>query len=70
MEFRNDYTDDDNYTHIDYWATDDENDEDGRTVAIVCNDTMKVYFIDNSFRNSEVVMELIKEVLDNKTCEN
>ena len=61
MEVRNDYTDDDNYTHIDVWDT--ENDDEGRTVAIVCRDTKKVFFIDNGLRLNESVKESIAEVL-------
>lgn len=59
-EVRNDYTDPDNFTHIDAWFSDDEN-EEGRTVAIVCNDTGKVYFIDNAMRNNRSVLEAIKD---------
>ncbi len=66
MEIRNDYTDDDKFTHIDYWQTDDDN-EGGRTIAIVCRDTKKVFFIDNSFRMNEEVKKAIDEVL--KTLE-
>jgi leucyl aminopeptidase (aminopeptidase T) len=62
MEVRNDYTDDNNYTHIDMWESDDDNDE-GRTVAIVCRDTKKVFFIDNTLRNNSSVKEAIDEVL-------
>jgi len=63
MEFRNDYTDDDNYTHIDYWSTDNDS-EVGRTIAIVCRDTKKVYYIDNGFISSAIVRELIEETLN------
>lgn len=57
-----DYTDEDNYTHIDaYFDTDP--DSEGRTVAIVCNDTKKVYFIDNGVRNDPKVKEAINELL-------
>lgn len=62
MEVRNNYTDENNYTHIDFWLTDDDN-EEGQTVAIVCNDTQKVFFIDNKFRNDKLVQESINEVL-------
>lgn len=60
-EIRNDYTDEDRYTHIDVWASDDDN-EEGRSVAIVCQDTGKVYFIDNGYRFNEEVLQAIKEV--------
>lgn len=61
-EVRNSYTDDDNFTHIDVYKTDNE-DEEGRTVAIVCQDTGKVYFLDNIFRGNTSVEEAIKEVM-------
>lgn len=63
MEIRNDYTDDDNYTHIDVWKTDDDN-EEGKTVAIVCRYTKKVFFIDNGYILNEEVKIAIQEVLD------
>lgn len=62
MEIRNDYTDDQNYTHIDYWETEDDN-EEGRTIAIVCRDTKKVYFIDNRLRGNHLVKIAISEVI-------
>mgnify|MGYP006441036297 CR=1 FL=1 len=63
MEFRNDYTDEQNYTHIDRWETDDEN-EEGRTVAIVCRDTKKVFYIDNAYILDSLCNEYINEVLN------
>lgn len=61
-EVLNHYTDDDNYIHIDaYFSEDDE--VPGQTVAIVCKDTRKVYFINNQFRNHPLVTEAIDEVL-------
>ena len=62
-EIRNDYTDDDNYTHIDIWENDEE---EGRTCAIVCQDTGKVYFIDNTCRGNKEVRQAIKEVMPTK----
>jgi hypothetical protein len=62
MEVRTDYIDEQNYTHIDYWETEDDN-ESGRTVAIVCRDTKKVYYIDNVLRNNYLVNIAISEVL-------
>jgi hypothetical protein len=61
MEIRNDYTDDQNYTHIDFWP--DEGDE-GRTIAVVCRDTKKAFFLDNTMRNDSEVKKAIQEVLD------
>ncbi len=63
MRYSNTYTDDQNYTHIDYWETEDENDENGKTIAIVCRDTKKVFYIDNSFRMDSMCKEYINEVL-------
>lgn len=62
IEVRNDYTDDQNFTHIDVWFTDNDN-EEGMTTAIVCRDTKKVYFVDNMLRNDVKVLEAISEVL-------
>jgi len=62
MEIRTDYTDEQNYTHVDYWETEDDN-EGGRTIAIVCRDTKKVYFIDNGLRENYLVKIAISEVL-------
>ncbi len=62
-EVKNDYTDDQNYTHIDAWDSDDENAE-GETVAIVCRATKKVFYIDNGFRLNEKVSAAITEVLN------
>lgn len=61
MEIRNDYTDDQNYAHIDFWP--DEGDE-GRTIVVVCRDTKKVFFLDNTMRNDSEVKKAIQEVLD------
>ena len=61
-EVRSDYTDDQNFIHIDVWFT--ENDaEEGRTVAIVCEDTKKIFFIDNTLRMDSLVLNEISEVL-------
>lgn len=59
-EVRSDYTDDQNYIHIDVSFTDED---EGKTVAIICADTKKVFFIDNTFRNNSLVLEEISEVL-------
>ena len=59
-EIRNDYTDDQNYTHIDIWEDDEE---ECKTVAIVCQDTKKVYFIDNGYRSIPEIKIAINEVI-------
>lgn len=61
-EVRSDYVDDQNFTHIDVWFTEDD-DEEGITAAIVCNDTAKVYFCDNRLRNDPKILEEISNVL-------
>lgn len=61
-EVHNDFTDD-GYTYIDVYHSSDEN-ASGKTVAIVCNETSKVFFIDNMYRNEQVVKEAIDEVLN------
>lgn len=63
-EVRNGFTDDDNYTHIDVYHSSDES-VPGTTVAIVCNDTKKVFFIDNMYRSQQAVKEAIDDVLSN-----
>lgn len=62
LEARYDYTDEQNYAHIDGWFTDDDY-EEGRTIAIVCRDTKKVYFIDNTLRGDEKLLDAISKVL-------
>lgn len=59
-EVKNDYTDEDNYTHIDVFFTDDEM-EEGTTVAVVCQDTGKTVFFDQMFRTAPEVQAAIKE---------
>lgn len=62
MEIRADYIDDQNYLHIDVWQTEDDN-EEGKTIAIVCCDTHKVYFIDNTMRNDHRIKDMINDIL-------
>ena len=62
-EIRCDYIDDENLQHIDVWETDDEN-ESGKTVAVVDWDTAKVIFFDNSYRMSSEVVEAIRNIKD------
>ena len=61
-EVRSNYTDDQNYIHIDVWLSDDDN-EEGTTAAIVCGDTKKVFFIDNRLRSNSLILEEISEIL-------
>lgn len=56
-----DYVDDNNYRHIDVWETSDEN-EEGKTVAIFCEDTGKTFIIDNRYRNETVIKETLEVV--------
>lgn len=59
FEVVNDFTDDDGFTHIDVYLDEEET---GKTVAIVCQDTGKVFFIDRDYYNSTAVLEAIEEV--------
>jgi len=61
-EARHDYTDEQNFTHIDVWMTEDDN-EQGVTAAIVCRDTQKVYFCDNRLGNDPKILDAISQVL-------
>lgn len=63
MIVKNDYIDEQNFSHIDAWVTNDQ-DEEGRTIAIVCRDTRKVYFADNRYRNEPMVLSAISKVLE------
>ena len=60
-EIRTDHIDDDNFTHIDAWVTDNVN-EEGKTIALFCNDTGKTIFFDNSRRFDPQIVEAIKEL--------
>lgn len=62
QELRSDHVDDDNYQHIDAYFDADDNSQ-GKTIAIVCLDTNKVYFLDNLYRTDKNVQEEIKNVL-------
>lgn len=61
VEIISDYTDDDNYTHIDAYYDTDPNSE-GKTVAIVCLDTSKVFFLDNGLIYNKKVLSAIEDV--------
>lgn len=60
-EVRTDFIDDDNFNHVDCW-TDDK--DQGKTVAIVCRDTKKVFFIDDMYRQDKEVKQAIQEILN------
>ena len=61
-EVRNDFINEDiNVTHIDAWFTEDDG-EEGKTIAVVCNDTGKVIFFDNRYRGDEKIIIAIEEV--------
>jgi hypothetical protein len=62
MEIRADYIDEQNFLHIDVWQTEDDN-EEGKTIAIICCDTHKVYFIDNTMRNDHRIKDMINDIL-------
>ena len=57
-EISSDYVDDANYRHIDVWKTKDEN-EEGKTVAIFCEDTGKSFITDNNYQTDILVKETL-----------
>ena len=61
IEVRNDFVDDENLCHIDGWH-DDDSDSEGKTVAVVDLDTLKVIWFDNRERGNEMVLAAINEV--------
>ena len=61
-EIRTDHIDDENVQHIDVWFDDDDNSE-GKTVAVICLDTLKVFYFDNDYRVNVRVKEAIQEIL-------
>ncbi|MFK5892917.1 MAG: hypothetical protein QM504_06825 [Pseudomonadota bacterium] len=62
-EVRSGHVDDDNYCHIDVYCGNLLDDEPGKTVAIVCLDTKKVFYIDNGYIGIPIVQEEIDNVL-------
>ncbi len=56
------FTDENNYTHIDAYFNNDMTSE-GETIAIFCNDTKKVFFIENMYRNNKKVKDAINQLL-------
>jgi len=64
-ELRTDYIDDDNLQHIDCWFSEND-DEEGKTVAVVDLDTKKVIFFDNRYRADEKVKKAIAGILSRR----
>ena len=60
-EVRSNFIDDNNYLHIDVYHSSNDN-EEGSTVAIICLDTNKVFYLDNTYRFTDVVSEVINEI--------
>jgi len=61
-EVRSDFIDDDNLQHIDCWFTGDD-DEAGITVALVDLDTKKVTYNNEDYKDDELVVEEINNIL-------
>lgn len=59
-----DHIDEDNYQYVDVYKTEDRN-EGGKTVAVVCLDTNKVFWIDTIYMLSTPVKEAIEEIRKN-----
>lgn len=65
-EIRSDYIDDENYRHVDAWFTNDE-EEEGKTVALFCEDTGKHFYIDNVYSldtGVKTTLEILKQDWD------
>ena len=61
-EIKTDHIDDENVQYVDVYFDDDDNSE-GKTVAVVCLDTLKTFYYDNDYRVNVRVKEAIKEIL-------
>ena len=60
-ELRTDHIDDDNLQHLDAYFTDDDN-EEGKTIAVVDRDSGKVICFDHLYRTDKLVEEAIIEI--------
>lgn len=60
-EIRNNYSDDE-YVYIDAWETDDDN-EEGKVIAVINIQTKEVAYIVNSARGDDYAQEIINEAL-------
>jgi len=65
-EIRTDHIDDENVQYVDVYFDDDDNSA-GKTVAVVCLDTLKTFYYDNDYRVNVRVKEAIKEILNERT---
>ena len=61
-EIRNNYCDDE-YVYIDAWETDDDN-EEGKVIALINIKTKEVGYIANSARSDDYAQEIINEALN------
>jgi hypothetical protein len=62
-EIRSDYVDEEtNETYIDAWVSPD--DEDGRSIAIINNNTGEVIYKDERAKTDYLAQEVINEVLN------
>ena len=61
-ELRTDFIDDQNLRHVDCWF-DNNDDSEGRTIAVVDLDTKKVIFFDNRYRMDSTVKLAIEDIL-------
>lgn len=61
---------DDGILHIDAWTTEDENDEDGHTIAKINLSTGEVEYLDERARTDESAQETIQWHVDNVRDEN
>lgn len=62
-QVNNTYDNGEGYITIDAWRTDDEN-EEGKVIAVINKTTKEPYYIDNMARYSEMVQKAINEVIN------
>jgi len=63
-EIRINYIDDENLRYIDAYFDNDPNSQ-GKTIAVVCEDTGKVIFMDNRYRMDAEIIDTIKRIKRN-----
>jgi len=60
-ELKTDFIDDEDIQYLDAYFTEDDN-EEGKTVAVVDRYSGKAIFFDNAYRTDKLVQEAIKEI--------
>lgn len=66
-DLRNTYIDDQGFLHIDLYEGDE-----GRTIAVICTESMKVYHVDNTliFKIKDYINSTLKSLISNGDLKN